>query len=123
MTCHVRRLMLATKTFWRLPLAERVVGGGLAAFVAFLTFIAGLVVLFDRVSATKGQSTRAWAVSLIGLALCAALGLGVGAAMLCAFNRLRRYAGDSTWSFIASALAATAGAIVLLSIVLAGRTH
>jgi hypothetical protein len=119
----MRRLFLVVKSFWDLPLAQRVVGAVLAAFVAFWVFIAGLVGLFDRVSATEGHSAGAWVVSLIGLVLSVAVGLVIGIAMLWLFKHLSRLANDSNWRYIASVLAATAGAILMLSIVLDRSTH
>lgn len=119
----MRRLFFVVKSFWDLPLGQRVIGAVLAAFVAFWVFIAGLVVLFDRVSATEGNGISAWVVSLIGLVLSVAVGLTIGIVMLGVFNHLSRLANGSNWRYIASAIAATAGAILVLSLVLDQSTH
>lgn len=110
----MHRLLLDSKMFWRLPIPRRLIGAALAMLLAFWTFIAGLVVLFDRVGATEGYSTRAWVVSLIGLILAAVIGLCLGGAMLPLFNRLSQRAGKSSWRFIVAAVAATAGTFIVI---------
>jgi hypothetical protein len=99
---------------------QRGVGLLLALLVAFYTFICGLVVLFDRVDATNGHSTRAWVVSLVGLVLSAVIGLGLGALLLKCFVLLRPQTDGSTWLFVLVATAVAAGAVLCVSAVTAG---
>lgn len=109
----VHQLVVNMKRFWKRALAERLIGFVLAAFMAFWMFILGLVVLFDRVGATSGYSTRAWVVSITGLVICLLLGVACGANLLRVFTRLSQWSGGSTARFAAAALARTVAALVL----------
>ena len=83
----VERVRRDLGAFRRLSVIERVTGSVLAACVAFVTFIFGLVLLFDHVNATKGHSTTAWTLSLLGLVLSALLGVCAGGSVITTYGR------------------------------------
>jgi hypothetical protein len=104
------------RSFWRLPWSRRATGGACAALTAFVTFISGLVILFDRVGATKGHSAEAWAVSIAGLICSLTLGLAFGLAVLARAAHLSR-AVRSTSAYLGRLLLEEAAFVVLLCVV------
>ena len=102
-------------SFWRLPWPQRGVGLVLALAVASYAFICGLVVLFDQVDATNGHGVGAWAVSLLGIAVSAAIGLALGASLLKGFADLRGVTDGSTWQFVLTSVPLTVVALVCVS--------